>query len=90
MGVNGPPQRKVVDNRLRAEIEATAKGGGELLLADCAGAEGVDKHRDGLCHADSIGQLNFAGGGQTRGDDVFRRIASGVPRFYPPLWDPCR
>ena len=33
---------------------------GEALVGNDAGAEGVDRHRDRLGHADGVGQLHFA------------------------------
>ncbi len=50
----------------------------DLVVADRAGAVGVDIERQRLRHADRIGELDRAALGEARGDDVLGEIARDV------------
>ena len=60
------------------EVEDPADGGGDLLLGDSAGAEGLDENRDGEGYADGVGELEFAALGEAGGHDVFGHIAGHI------------
>src|SRR3546814_1665691 len=50
----------------------------DLLVTDLAGAEGGDRDRSGVRHADRVAHLHFAAVGDAGGDDVLRHVARGV------------
>src|SRR4051794_10920205 len=50
----------------------------DLIVADAAGAVGVDIQRQRLADADRIGELDGAALGETGGNDVLGKIARGV------------
>ncbi len=52
----------------------------DLVVADGAGAVGVDVERQRLRHADRIGQLDRAALGEAGGDDVLGQIARDIRR----------
>ncbi len=65
-------------DRVRAQVEVLADQLHDLLVADLAGAEGVDRDRGRLGHADGVGNLDLATLGEAGGDDVLRHVAAGV------------
>ena len=62
----------------RGEAEDLADGRGDRLLGDGGGAEGLDHHRDRLGHADGVGHLHLAAGGQAGGHHVLGDVAPHV------------
>ncbi len=50
----------------------------DLVVAELAGAEGVQRDGCRLGHADGVGHLNLATIGEAGGDDVLRHVAAGV------------
>ncbi len=50
----------------------------DLLVGDLAGAEGGDRNRGRLGHADGVGDLHFATVGQAGGHHVLGHVARGI------------
>ena len=69
-----------VGNAVGAQVEDFAHGSNQLLIADFAGAEGIDGNRGRLCHTDGVAHLNFTAVRQTGSDDVFGVAEAGRVR----------
>src|SRR5471032_1419893 len=63
-----------------AQVEDLANQLDDLVIADLAGAEGVQRDRGRLSDADGVGHLDFATDGEAGGDDVLGYITTGVGR----------
>ncbi|RMU44311.1 hypothetical protein ALP28_05422 [Pseudomonas savastanoi pv. nerii] len=61
-----------------AQVEVVADQLDDLVIGQLAGAEGVQRDRRRLCHADSVGHLNFATLGQTGSHDILGHVTTGV------------
>src|SRR5450830_168449 len=61
-----------------AQVEDFANQLDDLVIADLAGAEGVQRDRGRLSDADGVGHLDFATIGQAGGDDVLGHVTTGV------------
>src|SRR5690606_14804978 len=61
-----------------SQVEVLAKQLDDALVADLAGAEGVDRHRGRLRHADGVGHLDLATIGQAGSDDVLGHVTTGI------------
>jgi len=51
---------------------------GDFHFADFRGALGVNKYRNGFSDADSVRELDFAGVGKFRGDDIFGDVSGHI------------
>ncbi|CDB87766.1 putative uncharacterized protein PY07799 [Firmicutes bacterium CAG:170] len=69
-----------LDDGGRTEVEALAYQLAEMPVAELAGAEGIDQHGDRLRHADGVGQLQLALGGEAGCDDVLGDVARHIGR----------
>jgi len=76
--INRAEELEVTDNGVRGEGKDVADNGGEAIIADGAGAGGVNLYGDRLGYADGISELNFTLLGQAGGDDVLGNVASHV------------
>src|SRR5690606_438599 len=65
-------------DRVGAQVEVLAHQGDDLVVAELAGTEGVDRYRGRQRHANGVGDLDLAAIGQAGGDDVLRHVAPGV------------
>src|ERR1035438_7371175 len=69
LAIDGAAQLQVVDDAARRQLEILAHQFRKTRVGNHAGAEGVHVDRNRFGHADGIGQLHFAAGGQLGGDD---------------------
>src|SRR5690348_8176454 len=61
-----------------AQVEVLANEFLDLVIADLAGAEGGDRDRGRMRHADRVGHLHLAALGDAGGGDVLGDVARGV------------
>jgi hypothetical protein len=78
LGVDRAEEVELLDDVGRLEGEDLQDGVEDLVVADRAGAEGVDVDAHRLWMADGVGELNFAAGGEAGGHDVLRNPAAHV------------
>ncbi len=69
---------QMIDQRGGLEREDLTHSGGQLLVRDVAGAEGVDHDADRLGDADGVGDLDKRAAGVPSGHDVLRDVAHHV------------
>ncbi|MNI35370.1 hypothetical protein D3C73_893930 [compost metagenome] len=67
-----------LDDAVRTQVEVLADQLLDLVVADLAGAEGGDRDRGRLSHADGVGDLHFATVGQAGGNHVLGNVAGSV------------
>ncbi|CAI9005570.1 NAD-specific glutamate dehydrogenase [Pseudomonas sp. IT-P44] len=65
---------------VRTQVEHFANQFDDFVVADFAGAEGVQRDRSRLGNTDRVGNLNLATLGQAGSDDVLRHVTTGVGR----------
>src|SRR5690606_10688808 len=65
-------------DRIGPQVEVFPHQLHNLLITDLAGAEGVDRHRGRLGHADGVGHLDLATFGEAGGDNVLGYVAPGI------------
>ncbi|CAI9000640.1 NAD-specific glutamate dehydrogenase [Pseudomonas sp. IT-P291] len=65
-------------DRVWTQVEHFADQFDDLVIADLAGAEGVQRDRSRLGNADGVGHLNFATLGQAGGNNVLGHVTTGV------------
>jgi len=75
---DGAAQVEIPDDGAGAQVEVLGDQGGDLLIGDGAGAEGLDIDTERARHADGVGHLDLAAGGEPGGDDVLGGPARGV------------
>src|SRR5690554_5509143 len=82
VGCGGPVHRvqqvQHVGDRIRAQVEVRAYQVDDLVVADLASAEGVQRNGGRLCYTDGVGHLNLALLSQASGDDVLGHVAAGI------------
>ena len=76
--IDGTPQLEGVDNTTGRQLEHLLDQAGDLGISKLPGAVGIHPHRHWLGHADGIGQLQLAAGGQTGTNDVLGHVARHV------------
>src|SRR5690606_15577627 len=67
-----------VGDRVRAQVEVRAHQVDDLVVADLAGAEGVQRNGGRLGYADGVGHLNLTLLRQACGDDVLGDVTASV------------
>src|SRR5690606_21853191 len=67
-----------LDDAVRTQVEMPADQLFDLFVRDLAGAEGGDRDRGRLGHADGVGNLHFATVGQAGGNHVLGDVARGI------------
>ena len=78
LGIDRAEEVELLDDVSWLEGEHGEDGVEDFVVADGAGAEGVDVDTDGKGVTDGVGELDFALGGETGGDDVFGDPAAHV------------
>src|SRR5690554_5807531 len=82
VGCGGPVHRvqqvQHVGDRIWAQVEVRAYKVDDLVVADLAGAEGVQRNGGRLCYTNGVGHLDLAFLGQAGGDDVLGNVAAGI------------
>src|SRR5690606_6946161 len=63
---------------VRPKVENVTHQLDDGVLGDLVGAEGVDRDRSRLRHADGVGNLDFATLGQAGGNDVLGHVTTGI------------
>ena len=77
---DGFAQPQLFDNRRGAQIKILLDGADDFLLGHLVRAVGIHEQRNGVGHADGIGDLQFALVREPRRDDVLADIARHVRR----------
>ena len=78
--VDGAQEVELLDDRRRLEAEDFGHDPLQFLIADDAGAEGVDADGNRVGIADGVGELNLCARSQTRCDDVLGHVTAHVGR----------
>ena len=71
-------QIELFDNRRRTHVELSLDDFGDAVGGDFTGAEGIDHHRNRVCHSDGVGQLDFTLASQAGSNNIFRHVAGHV------------
>lgn len=79
-GIDRAAQIEIIDDRRGTQIHRIANNLCNFLIGDSSRAERIDIHRKRSCHADRIGNLNFAFFRKSCGNDIFCDISCGIAR----------